>query len=426
MWALAAGAVLVWRVLVPLWRNLRHRLRVTSVVHEADDTVSVYLTGRHLDRLRAEAGQFFGWRFLGRSGWSRGNPYSLSAAPDGRSLRITAKDLGDGSAALRGVRPGTRVLVEGPFGRLSERARTRRKVALVGAGVGVTPLRALAEGLDYAPGEAVLLQRFTDEPLFARELSVLAAERGLEVLMLPGRRRSPDSWLGRARGRWTTSGRCGTGCPTSPSATCTSAAPRRGSRVCAVRPWQQGCPLTTSMSRPSGGDPMRRIVLWILSTTTVVVLLFGYHTSTSGAMASSDVVARAAPTPGTGASASASGVRAPAPRRARAPARPPRRQQQVQQDGRQEDRHRTDRADPAGARSRSRSPWSPGRSPTSPSCEYPYGNPKDQEINAYALPVLVKEAIDAQSAEIDMVSGATVTSVGYLSSLQSALDKAGL
>ena len=200
VWALAAGAVLVWRVLVPLRRNLRHRLRVTSVVHEADDTVSVYVTGRHLHRLRAEAGQFFGWRFLGRSGWSRGNPYSLSAAPDGRSLRITAKDLGDGSAALRGVRPGTRVLVEGPFGRLSERARTRRKVALVGAGVGITPLRALAEGLDYAPGEAVLLQRFTDEPLFARELSVLAAERGLEVLMLPGRRRSPDSWLGAERG----------------------------------------------------------------------------------------------------------------------------------------------------------------------------------------------------------------------------------
>ena len=200
VWALAAGAVLVWRVLVPLWRNLRHRLRVTSVVHEADDTVSVYVTGRHLHRLRAEAGQFFGWRFLGRAGWSRGNPYSLSAAPDGRSLRITAKDLGDGSAALRGVRPGTRVLVEGPFGRLSERARTRRKVALVGAGVGITPLRALAEGLDYAPGEAVLLQRFTDEPLFARELSVLAAERGLEVLMLPGRRRSPDSWLGPGAG----------------------------------------------------------------------------------------------------------------------------------------------------------------------------------------------------------------------------------
>jgi ferredoxin-NADP reductase len=183
-----------------VWRNARHRLRVTSVVHEADGIVSVYVTGHRLDRLRAEAGQFFGWRFLDRAGWTRANPYSLSAAPDGRSLRITAKDLGDGSAALRHLRPGTRVLVEGPFGRLSERARTRRGVLLVGAGVGVTPLRALAEGLDYGPGEAVLLQRFTDEPLFERELAVLSRERGLGVLFLPGRRRAPDSWLGDGMG----------------------------------------------------------------------------------------------------------------------------------------------------------------------------------------------------------------------------------
>jgi ferredoxin-NADP reductase len=92
------------------------------------------------------------------------------------------------------------VLVEGPYGRLSPRARTRRKVALIGAGVGITPLRALAEGLDYRPGEAVLLHRYTDRPLFRRELDVLSRERGLEVLWLPGRRRGPDSWLGAGVG----------------------------------------------------------------------------------------------------------------------------------------------------------------------------------------------------------------------------------
>ncbi len=93
------------------------------------------------------------------------------------------------------------MLVEGPYGRLSPRARTRRKVALIGAGVGVTPLRALAEGLDYAPGDAVLLYRFRDRPLFERELHILARERGLQVLWLPGRRRSErDSWLGADAG----------------------------------------------------------------------------------------------------------------------------------------------------------------------------------------------------------------------------------
>jgi predicted ferric reductase len=200
LWVATAVAVLVWRVTLPLWRSARHRLRVTSVVREGRGVVSVYMAGRHLDRLGAEAGQFFTWRFLTGPGWMRGNPYSLSAAPDGRSLRITVKELGDGSGALRHVRRGTHVLVEGPFGRLSARARTRRKVALIGAGVGITPLRALAEELHYASGDAVLLYRFSDRPLFADEISVLARERGLEVVWLPGRRRAPDSWLGRGVG----------------------------------------------------------------------------------------------------------------------------------------------------------------------------------------------------------------------------------
>jgi predicted ferric reductase len=196
LWAAAAAAVLVWRVGLPVRRNLRHGLRVTSVVRESPDVVSVYVTGRRLDLLPVEPGQFLQWRFLGRCGWTRANPYSLSAAPDGRSLRITVKDLGDGSRALADVRPGTRVLVEGPYGRLSPRARSRRKVALIGAGVGITPIRALAEGLAYEPGDAVLLHRHTGRPLFARELAVLSRERGLRVVDLPGHRRSRDSWLG--------------------------------------------------------------------------------------------------------------------------------------------------------------------------------------------------------------------------------------
>jgi predicted ferric reductase len=196
LWATSAGAVLVWRVALPLWRSARHALRVTSVVPEGDGVVSVFLTGRRLDQLGAEAGQFFSWRFLTGPGWTRAHPYSLSAAPDGRTLRITVKQLGDGSAALSAVRPRTRVLVEGPYGRLSARARTRRRVVLIGAGVGITPLRALAEELDYAPGDAALLYRFSGRPLFEREFDVLSRQRGLQVLMLPGHRRASGSWLG--------------------------------------------------------------------------------------------------------------------------------------------------------------------------------------------------------------------------------------
>ncbi|MEO6088897.1 MAG: ferric reductase-like transmembrane domain-containing protein, partial [Umezawaea sp.] len=116
LWGAALVAVLVWRIGIPLWRNARHRLRVTAVVPEGDGVVSVHLTGRALDRFPAQAGQFLAWRFLDRQGWTRGHPYSLSAAPDGRRLRITVKELGDGSRDTRTLRPGTRVLFEGPFG----------------------------------------------------------------------------------------------------------------------------------------------------------------------------------------------------------------------------------------------------------------------------------------------------------------------
>lgn len=124
----------------------------------------------------------------------------MSAAPDGRGLRITVQETGDGGATLRSILPGARVLVEGPYGRLSPRARTRGKIALIGAGVGITPLRALAEGLSYAPGDAVLVQRYGDDPLFSGELHRLVRERGLSLLTLPGHRRGPDSWLGQGVG----------------------------------------------------------------------------------------------------------------------------------------------------------------------------------------------------------------------------------
>ena len=57
--------------------------------------------------------------------------------------------------------------------------------------------------------------------------------------------------------------------------------------------------------------------------------------------------------------------------------------------------------------------------------EYPTETGRDQEINTYAIPQLNQEAMSAQSANIDGVSGATYTSEGYQQSLQSAIDKAG-
>jgi predicted ferric reductase len=195
-YAVAAGSILVYRFGLPLWRSARHRLVVDAVVPEAPGIVSVYLRGHRLDRLPVRAGQFFGWRFLSGPGWTRANPYSLSAAPRPDLLRITIKELGDGSGRARWLRRGTRVLIEGPYGQLTGAARTRRRMTMMASGIGISPLRALLEELPYRPGEATLIYRARAVADFAfrTELDALAANRGVRVVYLPGPRGGDDAW----------------------------------------------------------------------------------------------------------------------------------------------------------------------------------------------------------------------------------------
>ncbi|MFG2044691.1 ferric reductase-like transmembrane domain-containing protein [Dactylosporangium sp. NPDC048998] len=198
LYAVAAGAVLVFRAGLPLWRNRRHALRVGEVRAEGSGLTSVYLRGRRLDRLPVRAGQFFLWRFLDGPGWSRANPYSLSGPPRDDVLRITVKDLGDGSARVATLRPGTRVLIEGPYGRLTGESYRGGPVTMLACGVGVTPLLALLWDLPYNTGEATLLYRARTaaDLAFRDELAWLARHRGVRVVPLLGPR-AAGSWLPR-------------------------------------------------------------------------------------------------------------------------------------------------------------------------------------------------------------------------------------
>ncbi|MFB9313910.1 FMN-binding protein [Nocardioides plantarum] len=153
---------------------------------------------------------------------------------------------------------------------------------------------------------------------------------------------------------------------------------------------------------------MTRISLWALSTLSALVLLFGYHTSTVGPSAAtsptavySGSVAGAPPADSTGTNTSGTaGTAAQTFTGAAADTRWGPVQVAITVD----DGTITDVQVPT----------------------YPTGNPKDAEINGYALPILVRSTLDTQSGDVDMVSGATVTSGGYQQSLQSALDQAGL
>jgi predicted ferric reductase len=185
LYLVTLAGVLAFRVGLPVANAFRYRLRVADVVPEGAGVVSLHITGRGLDRLDARPGQFFLWRFLARGRWTKSHPFSLSAAPDGRSLRITVKALGDFTSRVGEIRPGTRVVAEGPFGSFTSDRRRRDRVLLVAGGIGITPVRALME--EARPGSVVVYRVVRDEDvIFRSELEELARERQLELHVVAG------------------------------------------------------------------------------------------------------------------------------------------------------------------------------------------------------------------------------------------------
>jgi predicted ferric reductase len=196
MYLTAIGAVAVFRFGMPLRNFSKHDLRVSEVRRENGDTISIYITGKHLSHMNAQAGQYFNWRFLDRDNWTAAHPFSLSAAPpQGRDhprdrLRITIKQVGMGSRKLEHIEPGTRVMAEGPYGAFTPEVRSRRRVLLVAGGVGVTPIRALLEALPARAGDISMVYRAHAQRdlLFIDEIRELAARRRVFLHVILGSR----------------------------------------------------------------------------------------------------------------------------------------------------------------------------------------------------------------------------------------------
>ena len=179
VWASTAGVVLLFRVVVPVVRSLRHQLKIVDVREEAPGVVAVICSGRRIDRLAVSGGQFFKWRFLTRELWWHAHPYSLSALPKPPFLRLTVKSSGDHSTSVADLKVGTRVMIEGPYGTFTHHARSQDRVALIGAGVGITPLRALLEDLPPSVDVEFIVRASTTESIVHRaELITLVDQRG--------------------------------------------------------------------------------------------------------------------------------------------------------------------------------------------------------------------------------------------------------
>ncbi len=204
LYIVSIGLLVTFRLLQPLAFSYRHRLRVGSVVQEAPGIVSINITGRDMDKMPIRAGQYFQVRFLTGGGWWRHHPFSISAAPNGSSLRLTVKDMGDDTGRMTRLQPGTRIFAEGPYGAFTREVMHRNKALYIAGGIGITPLRAMIEERPNGRDDVTLLYRARswDDVVFGQELEALGRHPGTVVRFLVGHRGSPEMPVDPLEPRW--------------------------------------------------------------------------------------------------------------------------------------------------------------------------------------------------------------------------------
>lgn len=168
---------------------------------------------------------------------------------------------------------------------------------------------------------------------------------------------------------------------------------------------------------------MRRITTWLLSTISALVLLFSYHTSTNATERAS-VVAQG--DTGTASGSTDSGSTDSGSTDSGSTGSGSTDSGSTDAESSASGTYTGDAVSTRFGDVQVEITVEDGQITESRVTQVPWNDHKDQEINAYAVPILNEEAVDAQSADIDMVSGATYTSEGYIQSLQSAIDQANL
>lgn len=195
----AAYNLIYFRILAPFLRAVFGRFRVTRATPEKNNTTSVYVSGRNIDKLQAKAGQFFMLRVLTWKQWWRPHPFSVSAKPTKDYIRFTIGNRGDDTAQLQNIKAGTRVMLEGPYGVFTEVVRTQPKVLLMAAGIGVAPIRALVASIAAKPGDVNVLYRVKDvkDAALLDELKEICEARGFNLVLSDGPSASERDSLSR-------------------------------------------------------------------------------------------------------------------------------------------------------------------------------------------------------------------------------------
>lgn len=191
----AAMAAVLWSRIGGLIRAAATgRARVTRVTTVAVNTVAIEMQTKSRRLRRVTAGQFFLIRMLTADLWWQAHPISISARPRDGILRFTIKLSGDGSEQMAAVPPGTRVVLEGPYGTFTAARAQGRPVLLIGGGVGLTVIRAvLADcSADQRPVVVARVPGVGHIPHLT-EIRAMVAERQGRLLVVDGPR---NQWPG--------------------------------------------------------------------------------------------------------------------------------------------------------------------------------------------------------------------------------------
>lgn len=186
LYILVGVSLIYSRFLRPLYYLWRYRFRVEKVVAENDDNVSIYISGRQIENFPVRPGQFFLVRFLTKKYLFEAHPFSLSSLPGEKYLRFTVKALGDFTTGLQEkIKPGDLVFLDGPHGLFTPNCCLSSKVAYIAGGVGVTPIRSVAEYF-LTEKDAILLyaNQRPQDIIFAAELADLISRPGSRLRLV--------------------------------------------------------------------------------------------------------------------------------------------------------------------------------------------------------------------------------------------------
>ena len=175
---------LKFRFLRPLLNFYRHGFKVGRIIRENYNVVSIYISGKNLESFRVLPGQFMIFRFLAPEFFWESHPFSLSKPMNGLELRITPKEVGDFTKKLQNLPLGAKVIIEGPFGVFTDNEKVSDKILLIAGGIGITPLRSLAQAMVQKGKDVILLfgNKTRQDIVFENEFKDITGLKLINVL----------------------------------------------------------------------------------------------------------------------------------------------------------------------------------------------------------------------------------------------------